>query len=278
MGDCHARFCESPRVKSPRATHLTTFKALQKLAPVLLATFAVIGVTASPALAGEAHPFLHEEFGHNATEAFSNPNGIAIDESTGDVYVADIGTDTVYKFDANGNPVNFSFPAGSKEAPGNTLEGADTPAGSFSFPTEYGTSAAIAVDNACVQHSPALTGRDCEEFDPSAGDLYVMDAGNGVIDKFSPEGRYLNQIGGFPPATGSFGSEGVEGELLGLGVDGSGTVDVDLRVQTPKSLVEQFDDGVRNHLVARQLWQTKAGGLTPCWPTAMPCPPRAIAM
>ncbi len=47
-------------------------------------------------------------FGRGATEAFSNPNGIAIDESTGDVYVADIGTDTVYKFDANGNPVDFS--------------------------------------------------------------------------------------------------------------------------------------------------------------------------
>ena len=45
------------------------------------------------------------------TEAFTNPNGIAVDESTGDVYVADIGTDTVYKFDANGNPVNFTSAA-----------------------------------------------------------------------------------------------------------------------------------------------------------------------
>ena len=50
-----------------------------------------------------------------------------------------------------------------------------------------------------------------------------MDAGHGVIDKFSPEGEYLSQIGGFPPSTGSS-----EGELLGLGVDGSGTVHVDL--------------------------------------------------
>ena len=44
-----------------------------------------------------------------------------------------------------------------------------------------------------------------------------MDGGHGVIDKFSPEGTYLSQIGGFGP-----------GELLGLGVDGSGTVHVDL--------------------------------------------------
>ncbi len=48
-----------------------------------------------------------------------------------------------------------------------------------------------------------------------------MDSGHGVIDKFSPEGRYLSQIGGFG------------GELLGLGVDGSGTVHVDLASDQP---------------------------------------------
>ena len=77
-----------------------------------------------------------------------------------------------------------------------------------------------------MQHTPALTGKACEEFDPSAGDLYVMDAGHGVIDKFSPEGSYLSQIGGFPPSTGS-----AEGELLGLGVDASGAVHVGLKGQ-----------------------------------------------
>ena len=93
-------------------------------------------------------------------------------------------------------------------APRNALTGAATPAGSFSFPSLYGSPAAIAVDNACVQHTPALSGKACEEFDPSAGDLYVMDAGNGVIDKFSPEGTYLSQIGGFaqaPPKANCWG-------------------------------------------------------------------------
>ena len=183
------------------------------------------------ALAGEAHPLVGE-FG-----SFSNPNGIAVDESTGDVYVADIGTDTVYRFDASGSPVNFSE-LGSDELPG-----AATPAGSFSFPSVYGSPAAIAVDNACVQHTPALTGKACEEFDPSAGDLYVMDAGHGVIDKFSPEGRYLNQMGGF------------EGELLGLGVDGSGTVHVDLSRRLAQVPIDEFDDTAVNRLIARQVWK-----------------------
>lgn len=206
---------------------------------------ATLAFSASPALAAaEPHPKIGE-FG-----SFTNPNGIAIDEASGSVYVADIATtNAVYKFDANGTPVNFNFPAGSKEAPGNTLKGADTPAESFSFPSLYGTPAAIAVDNACVQHTPALTGKACEAFDPSAGDLYVMDSGHGAIDKFSPEGRYLSQIGGFPPSTGS-----ADGELLGLGVDGSGTVHVNLTVseENLKVRIEEFDDAAVNHLIARQ--------------------------
>ena len=76
--------------------------ALSLAVTVILA----LGAGASPALAGEAHPVIeHTGF---ETDTFSNPNGIAVEESTGDVYVADIGTDTVYKFDANGNPVNFA--------------------------------------------------------------------------------------------------------------------------------------------------------------------------
>ena len=204
-----------------------------------VAAIVALGASASPALAaGEAHPFLNISFGHNATEAFSNPNGIAIDESTGDVYVADIGTDTAYKFDASGTPVNFA------SLSSNELTGIATPDGSFSFPSLYGNPAAIAVDNACVQHTPALTGKACEEFDPSAGDLYVMDSGHGAIDKFSPEGRYLSQIGGF------------EGELLGLGVDGNGTVHVDVAALVTSALVEidEFDDAAVNQLVARQKW------------------------
>ena len=231
---------------------MTRSRRIPTALSLAVAVIVALGAGASPALAGEAHPFLHE-FGHNATEAFSNPSGIAVDEATGDMYVADIATtNAVYKFDANGTPVDFDFPAGSKEAPGNMLEGADTPAESFSFPSVYGSPAAIAVDNACVQHTPALTGKACEEFDPSAGDLYVMDSGHGVIDKFSPEGRYLSQIGGFPPSTGS-----AEGELLGLGVDGSGTVHVDLSTPGSNSLlIGEFDGAGVNDLIARQAWST----------------------
>ena len=86
------------------------------------------------------------------TRYVHQPERIAVEESTGDVYVADIGTGTVSKFDATGGPVDFSS-LGS-----NALTGSATPAGSFSFPDVYGTPAAIAVDNS---KNPS---------DPSAGD------------------------------------------------------------------------------------------------------------
>ena len=199
-----------------------------------LALVAVVGMWlllgGAPALAaGESHPIEHTAF---ESDTFTNPNGIAVDEATGDVYVADIGTDTVYKFDTNGNPVDFAA-LGS-----NALSGTATLGGSFSFPSLYGSPAAIAVDNS---GSPS---------DPSSGDLYVMDAGHGVIDKFSPEGRYLSQIGGFAPSAGS-----AEGELLGLGVDGSGTVHVATsNNSTGGLLIEEFDGAAVNQLIARQQW------------------------
>ncbi len=206
---------------------------------LILAIGMCVALSAHIALAaGEAHPLVGE-FG-----SFANPDGIAIDEASGDVYVADIGTDTVYRFDATGNPVGFSALGRSE------LTGSATPAGSFSFPSLYGSPAAIAVDNACVEHTPALTGTACEAFDPSAGDLYVMDAGDGVIDKFNQEGRYLSQIAGFPSSTGS-----AEGELLGLGVDGSGNLHVDLSGRGASGrqvVIDEFDGAATNHLIARQ--------------------------
>ncbi len=178
------------------------------------------GVGASSALA-ESHPFLFS-FG-----SLSDPNGIAIDQSSGDVYVADIGTDTVYKFDANGDPVDFAS-LGS-----NALTGAGTPAKAFSFPSAYGNPAAIAVDNST---SPS---------DPSAGDLYVMDAGHDVIDKFSPSGAYLSQI--------------TSSTELGVGIDANGDVRIynegptNSSGQAQPADVDVFDDSTLNRFVARQL-------------------------
>ncbi len=206
-------------MRTTKSTKLASLGVAWFKKPLALAFTLILAFSVSPAFAAaEAHPQIGE-FG-----SFSNPNGIAVDESTGDVYVADLGTDTVYKFDASGSPLDFAALSS------NALTGAATPAKSFSFPSVSGTPAAIAVDNSSS---------------PSAGDLYVMDAGNGVIDKFSPEGTYLSQIGGFT------------GELLGLGIDQSGTVHVVLNRENHDVLVEEFDGTAANHHIAHQLWTSQ---------------------
>ena len=182
-----------------------------------------MGAGATPALA-ETHSFQFS-FG-----SFTNPNGIAVEESTGDVYVADIATNTISKFDANGNPVEFSA------LHSNALSGSATPAGSFSFPSVPGTPAAIAVDN-----SKSTS-------DPSRGDLYVMDAGHNVIDKFSSDGTYLSQV------TGPF-AEG----LVGLAFTSNGDLQVAVRVTRSVDEYDQleedvdlFDNSTTNDLLKQQ--------------------------
>lgn len=98
----------------------------------------------------------------------SGPAGVAVDDSSGDVYVVDEGDNRVEKFDGNG--VYLSQLNGS----GNPA----IPAG-FNGPTE------VAVDNS--------TGA-------SKGDVYVLDTGNNAIDKFTSSGSFLFELGGFANA------------------------------------------------------------------------------
>jgi hypothetical protein len=90
-------------------------------------------------------------FGH-----FSEPEGIAVDLETGNVYVAEPITDVVDIFNATGGPPVGGVPAQITEL------------GLF-----RGSKASVAVDNSCYEHEPRLTGKACEEYDPAYGDIYV---------------------------------------------------------------------------------------------------------
>ncbi len=198
---------------------MSTFKAWLT---ALVAVLATLAFSASPAFA-ESHPKIGEF--STSSNPNANPNGIAVEEATGDVYVAEIGTQTVSKFDVSGNPVNFTAGAGIGT---NALTGipaqSGKPAESFSFPELSGTPAAIAIDNST------------DPSDPSRGDLYVTDVGHDVIDKFSPTGAYLSQI------TGPF--EG--NELRGLAVAANGDVQVFV------GAIIVFDNSTTNNFI-RQL-------------------------
>jgi DNA-binding beta-propeller fold protein YncE len=160
---------------------------------------------------------------------FKEPGEVAVDESTGDVYAIDRGDDRVEWFSSSGAYLGQFDGSGSFEVGGKAETGlsagtggqsGEIPTGRFTRPTS------IAIDNACALHSPALTEATtptCHEFDSSAGDVYLLDAGGGriggheVIDKFSATGEYLGQL------TGTL-REPLNGPVAGVSVDSSGSV------------------------------------------------------
>lgn len=107
---------------------------------------------------------------------FERPTGIAVEESTGNVFVPESGEDfdVVNVFDERGRT-----PAGGAPA---MFSGEHTPAGNFEFDREW---VGIAVDNSTS---------------PAAGSIYVVDRGHAVVDRFKLSGgefKYESQITGF---------------------------------------------------------------------------------
>jgi hypothetical protein len=148
------------------------------------------------AVALRAHPFL-ETFGSVEQPSFLEPEGMAVDRSTGDLLVIDGDANTISRYNADGTPANFSA-LGTNVIDGEGT-GDETPEGGFLFggPGEV----QVAVDN-----SSAVT----------SGDIYVTQASAGVVDIFGEDGSYLGQL--------TASSEGDFSEPCGVAVDRSGDV------------------------------------------------------
>jgi hypothetical protein len=125
-----------------------------------------------------------------------DPTDLTVDQSTGDVYVIDLGTNTVHRFYASGKPAPFSASASYIE--NNQLLGTSTGGFSFGYPTN-----GIVVDGSNG---------------PAKGDLYITDSGNGHVAVFGSDGSFLGDLD-TALATPMSG-----GEPCGLAVDGSGNV------------------------------------------------------
>ncbi len=113
------------------------------------------------------------------------PNGVAIDGSSGRVYVADSVKGAVYEYSA----------AGEFEG---KLNGSSSPQGSFfGKEEEEGNVSAVAID-------------------PSSGDLLVAESERSVVSEFNPAGQWVGWITSTPAATLS--------EPFGVAVASSGNV------------------------------------------------------
>ena len=186
------------------------------------------------------------------------PTGVAVDESTGEVYVASAKTVVVYKPNGLGGYALLS-----------QWEGANTPA------EEFGELAGVAVDNSkgpnagdvyvldglnntvdLFKPEPAgpeeagegsflqvLKGGKLEEpnaiaLDASTGKLYVADSAEGFVDVFSDTGSFETKLKGAGSPQGSFsGPEGEEGNVTAMAAE-----EGDLYVaEAERHVVSQFN-------------------------------------
>lgn len=137
-------------------------------APAFLAML-LFGLALLPSLASAA-PTRSFEFSFGS---FSSPQSIGIDQSGGDVYVIDQGTNTVQRFDSQGEPAPFAASAPYIE--GNKLTGN----GEVSFSFEEAGFNQVAVD--------ASGGA-------TDGNIYVADNRNGYVEVFSSSGEFLGNL------------------------------------------------------------------------------------
>jgi hypothetical protein len=149
----------------------------------LLATLLVCAIWAGTAHASFTNFSFSSEFG-----SFLDAESIAVDEATGSVYVYNAGTNTIEKFDAAGNPVDFSALASNSimEVGGRPFNESE-----------------IAVDNSSG---------------PAHGDIYL--ATGASVQVYGSDGQKLGELvaaGGAP-----------WGEPCGVAVDRNGNVYVGL--------------------------------------------------
>jgi hypothetical protein len=208
--------------------------ARRLLCSVFVTVVGALAFAAAPALAAEGYG-LTGSFGSMGSAAgqLEHPEGVAVNDATGDVYVADPGNRRVDQFTSAGV---FERAFGAKVEPSGAnvctaLTGCQQGA-EGSGPGEFKQPTLVAVDNS--------TGASKE-------DVYVMDAGNNVVDKFSAAGAYDGQLAGgnceepAVVAPACVGSKLVPFEPLhGIAVDPSG----DLWVLAGETVYEFSDTGV----------------------------------
>ncbi len=154
-------------------------------------------------------------------------SGVAVDEATHDIYVADTGNHRVVQFDPSkpkGEQFVRAFGADVGGAGVNVCTSGCAEGTEGSSPGALTAPMFVAVDNSCEQQTPALTGLACEAFDPSNGDLYVADTADNVVSKFQADGTLVSSWAAGGQLAGTPG--GPFGELAGVAVTTSGVLAV----------------------------------------------------
>lgn len=163
------------------------------LAVCVALTLVALLFVAGTASAAETPSYRHS-FGPDGTEgsAFEDVSSVAVDQQSGDVYVLDRVARALYKFDAEGNPLDFG--------------------GAAPYITEN------RIDGLTVEAFPTLNQAQVA-VDPTSRIVYVTEPT--TIKAFEPDGEEAEFTAG--PGMGSNEIGGFAG-LAGIAVDGDGNI------------------------------------------------------
>ncbi len=193
---------------------------------------AFFALSASSASALSKHVF-STSFAGSGTNALSNPSDVDIDQATGDVYVTDPENHRIEKFDASGNFI-LMFGKGVDSTTGGDVctaaSGDVCQAGAKgsepgAFDGEFETTITVGGLITPVTEERLFLAVD-NSGGPSAGDVYVGDPGDSVVQKFDSEGNLITswgkegQLDRAAEHEKTFFPEG----LLGITLDPSGTL------------------------------------------------------
>jgi len=182
---------------------------------VVLAGGLAVGLvllSSTSAWAVKTHVF-STSFGSSGAGAgqVSSPQGVAINDSTGDVYVADAGSNRVDEFRSSGSFIRawgWGVADGASQFETCTTTCQSGIASATPSPGQFDSPTFIAVDNSVG---------------PSAGDVYVGDGrSDNVVTKFDANGSVVSSWGAAGQLSGS--SSTVFGPLAGITVDSSGNL------------------------------------------------------
>ncbi len=181
-------------------------KLVLRTVVALCALVAAAALAAGPASALESHTF-SSSFGSAGSGAgeLSSPQGVAVNSTTHDVYVADTGNDRIDEFTASGSFIRawgWGVADGISEKP-QTCTIACSKGLSGSGPGGFEIPTFVAVDNSAG---------------PSKGYVYVGDTGDNLVSKFSESGALIESWG----THGQTASGELE-EIAGIAVEGNGT-------------------------------------------------------
>ncbi len=201
--------------------------------PVLgILAAAVLALSASSASALSKHVF-STSFAGSGTNALANPSDVDIDQSNGDVYVSDPANYRIEKFDSAGNFI-LMFGKGvdattggdvCTEASGDVCQAGAKGSVPGGFDGEFETVVSVGCCGVSITEERLFLAVD-NSGGPSAGDVYVGDPGDSIVQKFGPEGKLITDWGkeGQLDRAAEHEKNFFPFGLIGIAVDPSGTL------------------------------------------------------